>query len=480
MSDQPAEILARTRMGRPQIVVVALCVLLTALDGFDVLSISFASPGIASEWGISRAALGIVLSMELIGMAVGSIILGQIADRIGRRPVMITCLIVMAFGMYLASTASNVQILSAYRLVTGLGIGGMLATTNAMVAEYSNEKWRAFNVTLMATGYPVGAIVGGAIASELLKYFDWRSVFVFGAVLTASLLPFILGLIPESVANLASRRTPNALAKINGILGRLGHAAIDRLPDATSDRTAPGIATLFRPPLVRVTIVLVIAFFAHIMTFYYILKWIPKLVVDMGYASSEAGNVLVWANVGGAIGGVLVGILARKFDVRWLTIGVLFFSFLLVSWFGRGQADLQGLSIASAMAGFFTNAGVVCLYAMMAASFPADVRAGATGLVIGMGRGGAALGPIVAGYLFELGQDLLTVSIIMATGSAIALIALLLLGRPTQRKPETKTQGSEAAGHPRASNLLREDLESLAWANPRHRRPLLICLCCNQ
>ena len=119
-------------MGRLQIIAIILCVLLNALDGFDVLAISFASPGIAKEWGVERAALGLVLSMELIGMAVGSVLLGNVADRIGRRPTILFCLVVMAIGMGAATQARDVVSLSVIRLVTGLGIGGMLACTNAM------------------------------------------------------------------------------------------------------------------------------------------------------------------------------------------------------------------------------------------------------------------------------------------------------------------------------------------------------------
>ena len=432
MSDQPVEILARERMGRAQIVVIVLCVLLNGLDGFDVLSISFAAPGIAEEWGISRGALGLVLSMELIGMSVGSIILGQAADSIGRRPIIITSLCVMTLGMFLAATANSVPVMSGYRLFTGLGIGGMLACTNAMVAEYSNDRYRSLNVTIMATGYPLGAIIGGVIASQLLAHFDWRAVFIFGGVMTALMLPAVLVAMPESVSSLAARRPAGALEKINRTLKRLGHSALERLPDLKESAAASGgggLRRLLGPALIAVTLLLTLAYFAHIMTFYYILKWIPKLVVDMGYVPSEAGNVLVWANVGGATGGIVLGLLSRKLDIRWLTISVLALAFVFVTYFGAGHDTLRALSVVSAMVGFFTNAGVVGLYALIAKYFPADVRAGGTGFVIGIGRGGAALGPIIAGYLFESGQGLQTVSIYMASGAVIAMIALILLGR---------------------------------------------------
>ena len=179
-----------------QMVAIALCVLLNALDGFDVLAISFAAPGIAAEWQVDRAALGVVLSMELFGMAAGSVLLGRVADRIGRRPVILACLAIMAAGMALAPLVGGIVTLSLVRLVTGLGIGGMLATTNAMVAEQANARSRSLAVTIMAAGYPLGAIVGGTIASALLAGGGWRDVFVFGAIVSAAFLPLAWWLLP--------------------------------------------------------------------------------------------------------------------------------------------------------------------------------------------------------------------------------------------------------------------------------------------
>src|SRR5438445_2961870 len=108
MHDDPRDLLARSPMGRMQLAAIAMCIAVTALDGFDVLSISFASPGIATEWGIDRAALGIVLSMELIGMALGSIVLGAVADSIGRRPTMLGCLVLMTLGMFMVTTVKTI------------------------------------------------------------------------------------------------------------------------------------------------------------------------------------------------------------------------------------------------------------------------------------------------------------------------------------------------------------------------------------
>jgi benzoate transport len=409
-----------------QAIAVGLCVLLNALDGFDVLAISFASPGIAQEWGIERGALGIVLSMEIIGMALGSFALGAVADRFGRRPTVLGCVIIVAAGMFLASTARGVESLSVYRFLTGIGIGGMLAAINAIATEFSSNRRRNLAVTLFAAGYPLGAISGGMIATQLLVDGSWRSVFTLGGVLTAACIPLVLWLMPESVSYLVERQPPNALARINDTLRRLGHRAIEALPPLAARLRKNSFVELFSPELARTTVLLTIAYFAHIMTFYYMLKWIPKIVVDMGYVPAAAGGVLVWANVGGATGAILFSVLTQRVGLRSLVIGALLLTAVMVVLFGRSPADLGKLSLLAAGTGFFCNAGIVGLYAMFAQSFPAKIRASGTGFVIGVGRAGAALGPIAAGFLFQAGALLPTVSAIMALGAVVAGVAIVL------------------------------------------------------
>lgn len=425
-STDPKEIIARSPMSRLQIISVCVCVLLNAIDGFDVLAISFAAPGIASAWGVDRAELGLVLSMELIGMAIGSVLLGYMADRLGRRPIILGCLILMSSGMYLASITNSVLNLSVVRLLTGLGIGGMLATTNAIVAEYSNVKRRHMSVTLMAAGYPLGGIIGGIVVSILLAHFDWRSVFIFGSVITAMVVPLVWLLLPESVEYLNQKRPRHALERINGILVRMEHSVLTSLPELTERQSRNGIAELMSPALLHTTVLLTLAYFSHIMTFYFVLKWIPKIVVDMGFAAAAASSVLVWANIGGITGSLVLSLLTQKFSVRSLVVGALLLAFVTVTVFGFSPADLQKLSVFAAIAGFFTNSAVVGLYAIMAQSFPARVRAGGTGLVIGVGRGGAALGPVVAGFLMAAGNPFSWVAFLIATGSLVAAAALLV------------------------------------------------------
>jgi len=427
MSNDPRITITQSPMSRVQITAVVMCFLLTALDGFDVLSISFAAPGIAAQWGIDRAALGVVLSMELFGMALGSVLIGALADRHGRRPAILACLVLMSSGMYLASTADGVLIMSIYRFATGIGLGGMLATTAAMAAEFSNLKRRSVSVILMAAGFPVGAIVGGSIASMLLVTFDWSAVFLFGSVVTVIFIPLSWYFLPESIGYLVERRPAGALERINTTLRRMGHQVIAQLPELNIARHAPSIKALFSPTLIRATILLTAAYFLHIMTFYFTLKWIPKIVVDMGYPASLAGGVLVWANVGGLIGALTLGLLALRYSVKWLVVAALILGAVMVTWFGQEHATLAQLSLLAAAAGFFTNSGVVGMYALFAQSFPTELRAGGTGFVIGVGRGGSAAGPIIAGLLFVAGSGLPMVALCMALGSILAAVAVMFL-----------------------------------------------------
>ncbi len=431
-SADPRRIMAALAMTGRQMVAIILCVLLNALDGFDVLAISFASPGIAAEWHIDRAALGIVLSMELFGMAAGSVVLGQVADRIGRRATAMICLVVMALGMLSTTQVGSIQALALTRMITGLGIGGMLATTNALVAEYANDRWRATAVAIMAAGYPLGAITGGAIAAHLLATGGWRDVFWLGAGMTITFLRLVPLLLPEPVGALLQRRPADLLAAVNRSLRRLGHASIAALPPVDAGVPKPSLAQLFAGPLRAVTLLLTTAYFLHIITFYFILKWVPKIVVDMGFSASAAGGVLVWANVGGLLGGLLFSFLSLRFALRSLLVIVMLASTGMIIAFGQGQADLAGLSWAAAAGGFCTNAGVVGLYALIASRYPTAVRAGGTGFVIGVGRGGAALGPILGGLLFASGFSLPVVASLMALGSLCAAAALLALPRAVE------------------------------------------------
>jgi benzoate transport len=427
MNNDPRLTLDTAAMTRLQYVIVALTVALNALDGFDVMAISFASPGIAVEWKTTMAGLGLILSMELWGMCLGSVFLGGMADVIGRRPTILGCLLLMTAGMFMVTTTSDLVVLSSWRLVTGLGIGGMLAAINAQAAEFSSTKSRPMMIALMTAGYPIGGVVGGLAVTQMLKVFDWRSVFYFGCGMTMLLIPLVYFIMPESVHWLVRKRPAGVLERVNATMARLGHAAISVLPDLKDEAQRKAWIDIFSKTMLVTTLIVTAAYFFHIITFYYILKWVPKLVVNMGFSPSAAGGVLTWASVGGATGCLTFGYLTKHFDLKKLTLFMFVCSWLTTVLFGQTTNDLTVLSTLVAIAGYFINSGIVGLYSLIAQVFPTHVRASGTGFAIGVGRGGSVLSPIVAGLFLQGGMELPLLSTIMGTGSILAFVALVLL-----------------------------------------------------
>jgi MFS family permease len=427
-NNDPRSLLATSPMSLLQIIVCTITVFLNALDGFDLLAISFATSGIMSEFNIPPAAgLGLVLSMDLVGMAIGSFLLGGAADYFGRRRAILVFLVIMASGMYLCSHAIGIKTLAWSRLFTGLGIGGMLAAINATAAEFSNDRMRKFWVALMTIGYPLGNILAALVLSPLLKTHSWRVVFELGAVATAVLIPVVWFWVPESISWLCRKQPANALARINDALRRMRRATIDALPTISATPMKAPLADVFKKPYFSLTLLLVFAYFAHIISFYYLLKWVAPIVKQLGYSPSNIADVLLWVSIGGAAGGSLLGLLAMRANLVWLTSGVLVLGMISISIFGMGQSSLGELKAIVGICGFFTNAGIVGLYTLLALAYPTHLRATGTGVVIGAGRGGAALGPVLAGYLYGHGMSLQALSIVMGCGSLVGAVVLLFV-----------------------------------------------------
>jgi len=445
--NDPRSIIDQSPMTIAQVIVVAITVMLNAMDGFDILSIAFASNGIAAEWKVTTAALGMVLSMELIGMALGSVFLGGVADRIGRRPTLLGCLLTMAFGMFMATTSGSPLQLSIWRVITGLGIGGMLSCTNAVVAEFSNKKWRRLCISIMVIGYPLGGGFGGLWASGLINAYGWRAVFYLGAGLTILLLPISYFFVPESVHWLARKQPVDALRRLNASLTKLGHAAVNALPQLHTEDRKKSLGDIFSPALISITLIVTAAYFFHIVSFYFLAKWTPRIVGAMFPAlpPGTGPRVLALTNFGGAAGGILFGLLAGRIGLKPLTIVIMALNAVTIVLFGRTPEDLTTLTWLAIAVGFFGNAAISGMYSIVAYAFPTHVRATGTGFVIGVGRGGAVLSPWIAGLLFDPTRQLTAlpvdklpwVAIVMAMGSLLAAGVLIFL-RPNLDRPEAE------------------------------------------
>lgn len=430
----PSVQLRREPMSSFQIVAVAICVALNALDGFDILAITFAGPGIMREWGLGPGGLGVVISTGLVGMSIGSLLIAPLADTCGRRPIILLCLILMTLGMLFSATSNSVLTLATWRVITGLGIGGMLASINAMVAEYSNDARRDFCVSLMTIGYPLGGMLGGMAAAWLLGNFDWRSVFIFGGVVSIAILAVVWWRLPESIEFLVFKRSPDALAEINAIFRRMGRAAVVELPVRVRQERV-SVWKAFDNTLATRTMLICVAYFLYMLTCYYALGWIPSIVAALGFTASVGAEVSVWTNLGGIIGGALLGYLARHIGLKPLASGAMIATALALTVFGRTQPDLFALKAVAFVLGFFLYSSAVGFYATFVRVFPTNLRATGTGLAIGLGRFGGMLGPVLGGWLMAAGTSRPSVAGLMALGAALAGLAIWLLQGPMLAAP---------------------------------------------
>lgn len=189
-----------------QFLAIGMCIVLNMIDGFDVLVMAFTAASVSAEWSLNGAQIGLLLSAGLFGMAAGSLFIAPWADRFGRRPLILLCLAISGLGMLLSALSQTPLQLALLRGLTGLGIGGILASSNVIASEYSSTRWRGLAVSLQSTGYALGATLGGLLAVWLLTHWGWRSVFLFGGVVTLLVIPLVLLWLPESLDFLLARR----------------------------------------------------------------------------------------------------------------------------------------------------------------------------------------------------------------------------------------------------------------------------------
>ena len=424
----PLETLQHGPMKRGQWIVVAICIGILALDGYDVLSIAFAAPGITAEWEISKAALGIVLSLELMGMALGSIIMGALTDSRGRRPTLLLGLVILTLGMLAAGVAPNVYILGAARVFTGIGIGGLLAAATATSSDFCNDRNRALAVVLVAGGFAFGVYLGATFLAPLLKQYDWRVTFYLGAVLSLVFIPLVYWFVPETISFIERKRPDNALERIQSIMQRLGHSVPQELPARAVEEEHPvGMRNLFKPGLALITCILLFAYLGNVGTYYYFVKWIPTVVSDFGYSASEATTVLGVISLGGVIGSIGLGVIARFLPIRPLMVLCLISAAIGVAIFPYFTESLQSMKSVGFVTGLFIFAAISGFFGLFAVSYPSSMLGSGSGLVLGIGRGGAVLGPMIPGFLFSAGMGLENVAIIMASGSFLAGVAVLFL-----------------------------------------------------
>lgn len=418
-----------SRMSAYQWVIVAMAAFLNALDGFDVLAMAFTATSVTNEFGLTGSQLGWLLSAGLVGMAVGALFAGPLADRYGRRTVLLFSLSLSTVGMFLSSTVSAVVELGLWRVITGLGVGGILATVTVLVSEYSNKRNRGMAISIYTAGYSLGATLGGLGATQLIPAFGWRSVFFAGAIATAAAFLMVIALLPESVDYYRVRRPQNADEKLGRIARRIGLDGEFSLgPAPTTDGAGRNSVSMLVSKRYRTTTLLLwVSFFAIMFGWYFANSWTPKLLVESGMSEQQGIIGGLMLTLGGTLGALLYGALTTKWDAR-LTLAaftalgaltlVLFITTTALPALAFASGVLVGMLISGCLAG---------LYTVAPQSYAPEVRTTGVGWGIGVGRIGAILAPIAVGALLDLGwtPTQLYIGVAVVVGlSALAMIRL--------------------------------------------------------
>ncbi|MBC2637580.1 MULTISPECIES: MFS transporter [unclassified Rhodococcus (in: high G+C Gram-positive bacteria)] len=409
---------------------LAICIAIAILDGFDVQSIGFAAPAIAKDWGLPVSAFGLVFSAGLVGMMLGGMAFGPIADRIGRRKVILLCTVGVAVFTLLQTIAPNVETLLALRFVCGIGLGGLTPNLIALASEYAPARRRSTVVTVVVSSMSLGGMVGGFLAAYLIPHYGWRTVFAAGGVLTLIILLIAWRALPESIRFLAVTGQNERAAKI---LGRLAPAV---QADATKSafvlpekaiRRSP-VRTLFTEHRSVVTILLWIVFGMNLFVAYFLLNWMPSLFTAAGLSASLALVATSLYNFGGVVGGVTIGLIA---DYRRSATGILAASYLIAAVSIAATATAIGntalMLIALFVVGFGISGGQTGISAVGADVYPTVARSTGLGWAYGVGRVGSIIGPLVGGFLIAAGLASTTIFSLTIIPTILAAVGIVLL-----------------------------------------------------
>ncbi|MEM7704756.1 MAG: MFS transporter [Pseudomonadota bacterium] len=409
-----------------QMMVFSVCFLMNALDGMDVLVVSYAAPLLASDWSIPPETLGLIFSAGLVGMTIGAMFIAPAADRIGRRRMILGAVILTGIGVTATAAAESLTALLTLRLISGLGIGAMLASVATMTAEFAPDRRRNLIMGIVLAGYPIGASLFGFAAADLLPVYGWRASFLTAGIITLATVPLVLVALPESPTFLLRVRPTGALERLNNILRRLEIEPFKKLPAIEAATPASGVSHLFLAGLGRETIILWLAFFMNFAALYFLLSWIPKLASSAGLPLEMAIYAGTVFNVGSVIGIASCGLLSQWLGLKRTIALFLLVTAVLMGLFGFAAGSLLVL-VLFGLIGFFMQGGFIGLYMIATRMYSTEIRTTGVGWAIGAGRTGAIAGPLVGGLLVGLGMAIGTnfrwfaLTLILAAGLTLLL-----------------------------------------------------------
>ncbi|WP_241748533.1 MFS transporter [Streptomyces sp. M3] len=406
-----------------QIRAVVIAIALVVLDGYDVSLTSFSAPYIEQGFGVSKAQLGLVMSGALIGMLVGSIFVAPLADRIGRRRMGVISTTTIAIGMFIgpfATPETGTWPLVVSRIITGVGVGSLVAVVGVVLAEYTGKRVYALVMAVYAAAINIGGLLGSTIVGPMLGERGWQFGWWVGFALSALAAVVTWALLPESLAWLSEGRRSDSLQRLNVLLTRMHRPALEALPesDSTSVKVKGLLRTVFAGRAGLYTLLMTVGYVAYMLSFYFMTNWAPSSVASANHDPALAPQLVSAFSIGGILGNVLFGFLGNKFSVRLLAPVFLILATVFLALFGIVGPDMPTAWWTLFVASFFVCSGTAAFYTIVPGLYPTLARSTGFGVVIGIGRFGGIAAPIAGGAVFDAG---------MGMGTAFTLFALPML-----------------------------------------------------
>jgi AAHS family 4-hydroxybenzoate transporter-like MFS transporter len=423
-----SEVIDQSPLSRFQLMVLLLCTVCLIIDGFDVQALGYAAPAIMRDWQVAKAGFGPVFGAGLLGMTFGALCLGVVADKIGRRPVLIASLLFLAACSFATTFCGSLHQLLVLRFLTGLGMGAIIPNAIALAGEFSPARLRVSLMMLTSSGFIIGGVVGGALAAVLIPAYGWHAVFIAGALAPLALAVCMLLFLPESVQFLVLRDRP--AARIFATLRRIAPQLRANAESTFHVHEARGkgvpVAQLFRQRMATGTLLLWVVNFMNLICAYFLANWLPIMMNDAGHSPAHAvlAGTTLW--IGGLLGNLILGWLVERYGFGPVMTGMFSVASVSIAAIGLVSASLPQALVVITVAGFCVMGGQSALNALAATYYPTAVRTTGIGWAMGIGRFGSILGPLIGGELMGLNWSVPHLFLAAAVPTMIAVAASLL------------------------------------------------------